>query len=86
MLDFLVCPKTYCKITVCSAHITPLLHDLHWLPMVHFKVLLLTFKALNGLAPPYLSDLLYSYRSVSCPLDQVYYPSFLVVYCREKVI
>uniref|UniRef100_A0A4W5LB64 Reverse transcriptase domain-containing protein n=1 Tax=Hucho hucho TaxID=62062 RepID=A0A4W5LB64_9TELE len=48
-----------------SAHITPLLHDLHWLPVasrIHFKVLLLTFKALNGLAPQYLSDLLYPYR------------------------
>lgn len=48
-----------------SAHITPVLHDLHWLPVasrIHFKVLLLTFKALNGLAPPYLSDLLFTYR------------------------
>lgn len=50
-----------------SAHITPLLHDLHWLPVasrIHFKVLLLTFKALNGLAPQYLSDLLSPYRPV----------------------
>ncbi len=47
-----------------SAHITPLLHDLHWLPVasrIHFKKLLLTFKALNGLAPPHLSDILHSY-------------------------
>ncbi len=47
-----------------SAHITPLLHDLHWLPVasrIHFKKWLLTFKALNGLAPPHLSDILHSY-------------------------
>jgi len=45
--------------------ITPLLHELHWLHVasrIHFKVLLLTFKALNGLAPQYLSDLLLPYR------------------------
>ena len=48
-------------------HITPVLIDLHWLPVYYrviFKLLLLTYKALNGLAPCYLSDLL-SYRS-SC--------------------
>ena len=38
-----------------SAHITPILHDLHWLPVAYrikFKILLLTFKSLHGLAPP----------------------------------
>ena len=37
------------------------LKELHWLPMeqrITFKVLLLTFKALNNLAPPYLSQLI----------------------------
>lgn len=56
--------------TTRSSHITPLLHDLHWLPVasrIHFKILLLTFKTLNGLAPPYLSDLLYPY-SPACSL------------------
>ena len=41
-------------------HITPVLAFLHWLPdkaRVDFKVLLLTYKALHGLAPTYLSDL-----------------------------
>ncbi|MBN3300411.1 MAF1 polymerase, partial [Amia calva] len=41
-------------------HITPVLASLHWLPVryrIDFKVLLLTFKALKGLAPPYLKDL-----------------------------
>uniref|UniRef100_A0A3B3HFP9 Reverse transcriptase domain-containing protein n=1 Tax=Oryzias latipes TaxID=8090 RepID=A0A3B3HFP9_ORYLA len=42
-------------------HITPVLQDLHWLPIaqrIKFKVLLMTFKALHNLAPPYLTDLL----------------------------
>ena len=37
------------------------LYYLHWLPIryrIHFKILLLTFKCLHGLAPKYLSDLL----------------------------
>ncbi len=47
-----------------SAHITPILADLHWLPVAYrikFKILLLTFKALNGLAPYYLCNLLLPY-------------------------
>ena len=54
-------------------HITPVLIDLHWLPVYYrviFKLLLLTYKALNGLAPCYLSDLL-SYRSSCCSLRSV---------------
>ena len=50
---------------VCNAprfcHITPIMRDLHWLPIrarIDFKVLLLTFKALHGLAPQYLQSLL----------------------------
>ncbi|CAM4727630.1 unnamed protein product [Leuciscus chuanchicus] len=42
-------------------HITPVLQQLHWLPVqqrIHYKVLLITYKALNNLAPPYLTDLL----------------------------
>ncbi len=42
-------------------HITLVLRSLHWLPVryrVNFKILLLVFKSLNGLAPAYLSDLL----------------------------
>ncbi len=37
---------------------------LHWLPTKHridFKILLMTYKALNGLAPQYLSELLSHY-------------------------
>ncbi|KAI5620375.1 hypothetical protein C0J50_19842, partial [Silurus asotus] len=45
-------------------HITPVLINLHWLPIksrIDYKILLLTYKALNGLAPQYLSELLYQY-------------------------
>ena len=45
-------------------HITPVLVDLHWLPgkqRIDFKILLLTYKALNGLAPAYIGELLTPY-------------------------
>ena len=45
-------------------HITPVLASLHWLPVVFridFKILLLVYKALNGLAPSYLYDCLHRY-------------------------
>ncbi len=51
-------------------HISPVLSTLHWLPIKHridFKILLITYKALNGLAPHYLSELLLHY-SPSHPL------------------
>ncbi len=41
-------------------HICPVLSTLHWLPIkqrIDFKILLITYKALNGLAPQYLSEL-----------------------------
>ena len=41
-------------------HITPVLKSLHWLPItfrVRFKILLLTYKCLNGHAPGYFRDL-----------------------------
>jgi len=46
-------------------HISPILSSLHWLPIyhrIHFKILLFVFKGLNGLAPPYISELLHPYR------------------------
>ena len=42
-------------------HITPVLHSLHWLPIkqrINYKIMLFTFKALNGLTPPYIQDLI----------------------------
>ena len=45
-------------------HISPVLVDLHWLPVkqrIDLKILLITYKALNGLAPAYLRELLIPY-------------------------
>ena len=42
-------------------HITPILRDLHWLPVeqrVKYKLLLLVYKCLTNQGPSYLSDLL----------------------------
>ena len=53
------CNKTSC-------HITPVLQDLHWLPVkqrVVFKVLLLVFKCKNGMAPVYLQQLIKPHQS-----------------------
>ena len=46
------------------SHVTPLLRELHWLPIsyrISFKILVLTYNALNGLSPAYIRDLLTSY-------------------------
>ena len=46
-------------------HVTPCLIELHWLPVAYridFKISLLTFKCLNGLAPSYLSSLIEIYN------------------------
>ena len=43
------------------AHITPVLVDLHWLPIkyrIEFKIALLVYKALNEMSPIYISELL----------------------------
>ena len=69
------CPKTVLKklqhvqnsaarlitLTRKRDHITPVLKELHWLPVdfrIQYKLLLFVFKALNGLAPHYITDLL----------------------------
>ena len=47
-------------------HITPTLMRLHWLPVkyrVIFKIVLLVYKALHGLAPKYICDMLTYKRS-----------------------
>ncbi|XP_071813795.1 uncharacterized protein [Apostichopus japonicus] len=51
-------------LTTTSSHITPILHELHWLPVsqrIRFKVLLLVFKCQN-MTPPYLQDLIRPYQ------------------------
>ncbi|KAI2660342.1 RNA-directed DNA polymerase from mobile element jockey [Labeo rohita] len=47
------------------SHISPVLRSLHWLPVrfrVEFKILMFVFKAINGLAPVYLVELVVVYQ------------------------
>ena len=47
-------------------HVTPLLFKLHWLPIkcrINFKIILLIYKSLNGLAPSYLTDIIFRHES-----------------------
>ncbi len=66
-------------------HITPVLNNIHWLPVkfrINIKILLLTFNACHGLAPSYLCDLIdkklptYTLRN---------YDDFLLVEPRTKL-
>ena len=46
-------------------HITPILHDLHWLPVrkrILFKILLMVYKSLSDLAPAYITELITPYN------------------------
>jgi hypothetical protein len=60
-------------------HITPVLVDLHWLPVayrIQFKILILAFKCQHGLAPAHLRDCLHAQsertrRSTHCNKLQV---------------
>ena len=48
-----------------SHHITPVLEELHWLPIafrVEYKIALLTFKCLHDQVPVYLKDLIKTHR------------------------
>ena len=50
-----------------SCHITPVLKDLHWLPVtcrIIFKLMLLVYKSLNFCSPTYIVDLLTKYNPV----------------------
>ena len=45
-------------------HITPLLIQLHWLPIeyrITFKIAVITYKALHGAVPNYITDLIKPY-------------------------
>ena len=48
-----------------AAHVSPIFKALHWLPVdqrIVFKVLPLTYKAINNLAPSYITQLLVRYN------------------------
>ncbi|KAF7709877.1 hypothetical protein HF521_016727, partial [Silurus meridionalis] len=58
----------YCS-SLLFSHTTPLLRSLHWLPVaarIRFKTLMLAYKAKNGPAPSYLSDLITSRTAPRC--------------------
>ena len=47
-------------------HITPVLMELHWLPVearIHYKIAILVFKSLNQSAPKYLQEIVAPYKS-----------------------
>ena len=76
---------------ICGAnrydHITPLLKELHWLPIsyrISFKIALLTYKCLNGRAPGYLSDLVKRSRS-SRSLRSNDYSKLKIPLCKTKI-
>jgi len=61
------CPaSSISKLQLVQNAAAPILSSLHWLPKfcINCKALLLTYKALNGLAPMYLMDLLSPYNRV----------------------
>jgi hypothetical protein len=48
-----------------SEHISPILFELHWLPVsfrIQYKLMLLTYRVVNGIAPPYINELLHFYN------------------------
>ena len=55
--------QTAARLICCAprfSHITPLMYELHWLPLkqrIHFKILLFAFKAIHGIAPTYIQNL-----------------------------
>ena len=81
--------QNMCARLICNeskyCHITPLLVDLHWLPVkfrIEFKILLIVFKIFQGLAPSYLGFLItpkpvskYNLRSFSDSTLLLSYPN-----------
>ena len=48
-------------------HVTPCLIELHWLPVsfrVDYKIAVITYKCLHGLAPVFLSELIEEYQPI----------------------
>ena len=69
------------------AHITPFLLNLHWLPIkfkVEFKIVLLVFKALHGIAPCHISETC-SRLNMKAPINQDHM-IFLCYGCRKQML
>ena len=62
--EILVFSSCYCPRPTLNNHVTPLLIQLHWLPIeqrITFKIAFITFKALHGSAPDYITELIKPY-------------------------
>ena len=69
------------------SHVTQVIQDPLWLPVrarIHFKILILVFKAIHRLAPPYISDLITVKRKSSYNLRSN--SSLLLEPPREKML
>ena len=69
-----------------TASTSPILQSLHWLPVdkrIKFKLFLITYKALHGLAPTYISELLQWYqqrrRTLQLQLSSTFFFKFLLL-------
>lgn len=59
--------RTQLLVLSLEPNVPNVLKDLHWLPVrlrINFKILLLTYKSLHGLAPLYLSELIQPYKPI----------------------
>lgn len=66
-------------------HITPILECLHWPPLkqrVDYKILMITYKAFNRMAPIFISDLLPVYQ----PSRTLKFSSLTVVNCYTNLL
>ncbi len=69
-------------------HITPVLIQLHWLPVkprINFKILQLTFKALHHKAPEYICNLITVYES-PCNLRSLAHDNLLLVEPKTRLV
>ena len=58
------------------SHVTPLMLELHWLPVryrIQFKLLLYTFKGIHGSAPKYICDMFKVYTRRNSTIDEIQY-------------
>ena len=68
-------------------HITPILRELHWLPVrfrIHCKILLLTLRVIHGMAPHYISNLINVRQPVSYSLHSC--ASAVLVFPKGKML
>ena len=79
-------------LTKWQEHISPVLQELHWLPVrcrIVYKLLLITYKVLNNLAPSYIRDLItinHPVRSLrsNTALKIKHHSVNIVTYCQRS--